>query len=103
MYLLDTNHCSRIISGDVFLAQHIARADEAAIATCVVVAGELLDMAHRSEQADTNLPRFRAFLEDIALYGVDGTTAAVYGELRAGLFARFGPREKVKRRRFTLS
>ncbi len=103
MYLLDTNHCSRLILGDALLAQRVAEAGEETVGTCVIVAGELLDMAHRSERAAANLPRFREFLEDIALYSVDEVTAAVYGEFKAALFAKFGPKEKEKRRRFTLS
>ena len=103
MHLLDTNHCSRLILGDALLAKRVADAGEEEIVTCVIVAGELLDMAHRSERASANLPRFREFVEDIALYSVDEATAAVYGEFKAALFARFGPKEKEKCRRFTLS
>ena len=103
MYLLDTNHCSRLILGDAPLARRVADAGEGEIRTCVIVAGELMDMAHRSERAVANLPSFRSFLEDIALYSVDEATAAIYGEFKVALFVKFGPKEKEKRRRFTLS
>lgn len=103
MYLLDTNHCTQLIDGNVAVAEHVGMAGEASMATCVIVRGELMDMAHRSERVTSNLTKIRAFLRDINVYLIDEQTADIYGELKAALFARFGPKEKSKRRRFTLS
>ncbi len=102
MYLLDTNHCSRLLLGDAVLDRRVIQAGENAIATCVIVYGELMDMARRSDRAEANLPQFRTFLEDIPVYLVDEEIAEVYGDLKSALFERFGPKEKAKRRRFTL-
>lgn len=102
MYLLDTNHCSRLLLGDAILARRVTQAGENAVVTCVIVYGELMDMARRSDRAEANLPQFRTFLEDIPVYLVDEEIAEVYGDLKSALFGRFGPKEKAKRRRFTL-
>lgn len=103
MYLLDTNHCTQLIDGNVAVAEHVGMVGETSMATCVIVRGELMDMAHRSERVISNLTKIRAFLRDINVYLIDEQTADIYGELKAALFARFGPKEKRKRRRFTLS
>ena len=103
MYLLDTNHCSRLMDGDLALAQRVADVGEAAVVTCVIVQGELLDMAHRSERVPENLAKVQDFLADIGIYGVDEAVATIYGTLKATFFTRFGPREKSKRRSFPFS
>ncbi len=60
MYLLDTNQCSRAIIGDSNILHHIAEAENAQIATCVIVQGELTDMAERSQRRESNLALVRA-------------------------------------------
>ena len=41
MYLLDTNHCSGAILGNANILRRLAETENIAIATCVVVQGEL--------------------------------------------------------------
>jgi tRNA(fMet)-specific endonuclease VapC len=101
MYLLDTNHCSRVIFGDSRLANQLA--DKArtntAVSTCVIVRGELIYMAEKSEQRQSNLMEVEAFFEDIFTYPVDQNTATIYGQLKVAVINYFGPKEKSKRRR----
>jgi tRNA(fMet)-specific endonuclease VapC len=40
MYLLDTNHCSRIIFGETNLIEQLEVHSEAGVATSVIVSGE---------------------------------------------------------------
>ena len=54
MYLLDTNHCSGAILGNANILRRLAEAEDIAIATCVIVQGELIYMAERSQQKERN-------------------------------------------------
>lgn len=99
MYLLDTNHCSRIIGGHSAVIDHLSRLGDVEVATCVIVQGELVFMAERSEQKSANLALIREFLDALRVYAMDSEVAHVYGQLKAGVVHRFGPREKSKRRR----
>ena len=71
MYLLDTDHCGRILGGDPALLTRVDDVGESRVATCTIVAGELIYMAHHSEYRASNLSRVRAFLQDIRVYFVD--------------------------------
>jgi tRNA(fMet)-specific endonuclease VapC len=44
MYLLDTNHCSRIIQGEPNVLQAILSKQNAGVAISVIVQGELLEL-----------------------------------------------------------
>ena len=76
MYLLDTNHCSKLLSGHSGISRKLKSLGDVLVATCVVVRGELVYMAEK--------------------------TANVYGKLKAALIVRFGPREKAKLRRIDI-
>lgn len=102
MYLLDTNHCSRLIDGDTRIRNRIVALGEASVATSVIVQGELVYMAEKSERRLHNLSVVRAFLHDIRLYYVDEGAADAYGELKAALIQHFGPRDRSKRHKMRL-
>jgi len=102
-YLLDTNHCSKLIDGDEDLLRRLAEMGDVSLATSVIVRGELLYIAENSEQKDENLERVRSFLDGIGLYLIDAPTADCYGELKTTLLRHFGPKERKQRRRFRLA
>jgi tRNA(fMet)-specific endonuclease VapC len=99
MYLLDTNHCSRIILGDKNIIRHISTIDRFQIATCVIVVGELTFMMENSQNKNSNLAQLDQFLQDIRIYLIGTKTATLYGQLKASLFNGFAPKDKEKRRR----
>jgi len=102
VYLLDTNHCSRIIEDDSAVVERVRTVGEDQVATCVTVYGELIYMAHKSERRNANLARVSAFLSDIRIYFADERVAEVYGEFKARIIAHFGPRDRRKRGRMTI-
>jgi len=70
--------------------------------TCVIVQGELMYMAHRSDHPAANEARVRHFLRGIEVLPLDPETADRYGKLKAAVIQRFGPKERAKRRRTNL-
>ena len=55
MYLLDTNHCSRLIMKDLALLRRIEEVETEQVSICAIVQGELVHMAENSEQRAGNL------------------------------------------------
>ncbi|NDJ20412.1 PIN domain-containing protein [Nostoc sp. B(2019)] len=102
MYLLDTNHCSRIIFGETNVIRLLQEHIGLGIATSVIVQGELLYMVQKSSQQEANLRFVRTFLQAIDLYPISGGVADVYGSLKGEIVEYFGPKDKVKRRKFTV-
>jgi tRNA(fMet)-specific endonuclease VapC len=103
MFLLDTNHCSRIILGDPKIVRHISLIDQSQIATSVIVQGELTFMMENSIKQKSNLAQLNEFLCNIRIYLVNSDTANFYGQLKALLFKQFAPKDKEKRRRTTIT
>ncbi|MDZ8035779.1 type II toxin-antitoxin system VapC family toxin [Nostoc sp. DedSLP04] len=102
MYLLDTNHCSRIIFGEPNLIQQLQAHSETGVGTSVIVCGELLYMAAKSEQKAANLERIKTFLNTIDLYPINLPISDIYGDLKGTLVNAFGPKEKTERRKFNI-
>lgn len=73
------------------------------MATSVISEGELIFMAEGSHREEENTRRVTAFLAGIRIYEIDPETAAVYGGLKAGLYTRFGPKERAKRRHTSIT
>ena len=103
MYLLDTNHCSRLIFGEPTICQKVEQIGESLMATNLIVAGELIFMAQKSEYKTENLAKVNSFLADINIYALDENTTSIYGKLKAEIINQFGPKEKAKRRKFNLT
>ena len=102
IYLLDTNHCSRVLENDAAVLQRLAALGDATIATCAIVRGELIFMAEFSQQRAVNLRRVATLLSRIIVYPIDEEVADWYGSLKARLLDRFGPKAKAKLRKMTL-
>ncbi|NET58600.1 MAG: type II toxin-antitoxin system VapC family toxin [Symploca sp. SIO2E6] len=100
MYLLDTNHCSRIIFGEPNLIEQLQLHTEAGVATSTIVCGELFYMAAKSERRAANLQQVRAFIDIIDLYPINLPISEIYGSLKGKLIAAFGPKDKAQRRKF---
>ncbi|MDY6783939.1 MAG: type II toxin-antitoxin system VapC family toxin [Cyanobacteriota bacterium] len=103
MFLLDTNHCSYAILGNTQVINRLASLGNETIVTCTIVKGELIDMAARSQQRQANLALVQRFLAGLYIYPIDETTAEVYGNLKAAVFARYAPRDKAQRRRTNIA
>lgn len=93
IYLLDTNHCSRLIENDPDVLRAVIAlpaADE--LVTTITVRGELFFMVEASARHAANLVRVQALLARLRLLDLDPPTDAQYGRLKAQLFAHFGPK-----------
>ena len=99
LYLLDTNHCSRLIERDPVVRHRLQLLGKVQVATSVVVCGELTFMAENSEQKAANLLRVQVLLRGLEIYPIDREIADIYGQLKAEIIARYGPRERSRRRR----
>ena len=99
MYLLDTNHCSRLLQGHPAIIEKLHSLGNALVTTCVIVRGELVFMAAKSQRSNENLQQIEGFLNDIIVYSIDDEVANIYGRLKAAILDRFGPKEKAKRRK----
>ena len=102
MFLLDTNHCSGIILENPQILARLSSLGETPISTCTIVMGELIDMAARSRRRQENLARVRRFTDRLYIYPIDTDTAEIYGDLKAGFFDRYAPKDRKQRRRTTI-
>jgi len=68
MYLLNTNHCSRIIQGHPSVIRKLVELRDTPVSTCVTVCGELIFMAEKSGNRKENLNLVRRFLRDILIH-----------------------------------
>jgi tRNA(fMet)-specific endonuclease VapC len=99
MFLFDTNHCSYAILGNTQILDRLANLGDVSISTCTIVQGELIDMAARSQQRQSNLALIQSFLLGLYIYPIDPTTAEIYGNLKAAVFDRYAPKDKAQRRK----
>lgn len=102
MYLLDTNHCSRIISGDLNILAKLQENSEQDIGISVITRGELLFMVEKSERQAENLEKVTQFVEAINIYRIDDAVADCYGQLKGKILKHFGPKDREKRSKITI-
>ncbi|NES00308.1 MAG: type II toxin-antitoxin system VapC family toxin [Symploca sp. SIO1B1] len=99
MYLLDTNHCSYLLRKEPTVYHYAIAIGTENLATCVIVQGELIFMAEKSEQKQLNLENVNNFLQYLRIYRVNETTVIIYGQLKTALINQFAPKNKSQRRR----
>ena len=98
LYLLDTNHCSRVIENDpdVLRAAQATRPPIDEVVTTVTVTGELFFMVEASDRLAVNRARVEGLLERLRLLDLDALVGERYGALKARLFAHFAPRSSKR-------
>ena len=103
MHLLDTNHCSRIMDGDLNVLSRLQENSEQEIGISVITRGELFFMVEKSERQKENLEKVTQFVEAINIYGVDDAIADCYGQLKGKILKHFGPKkDQAKRNKITI-
>ncbi|MGG0302793.1 type II toxin-antitoxin system VapC family toxin [Bacillus albus] len=102
MYLLDTNHCSRIINKDSVILQKLRVLGEVRVATAFIVEAELHFMVNKSVKKEENLLAVQAFLDTIEVLRESEQVSTIYGNLKARLLERYGPKDKKKQRKTKL-
>ena len=102
MYLLDTTHCSHLLNGDEGIARKLAELNDIPVKTCVIVKGELVCMAVRSQRKEENEQKVASFLNDIEVLPVDSKAAEEYGNIKNAVLTKYGSQMKSRRRKTTL-
>ncbi len=84
------------------LKQKLESLDDTLFSACVAVVGELLYGVYELDRIKDNLEAVTELLNDMyTVYEIDVETASVYGQLKAGIISRFGPKDKALRRMAT--
>lgn len=102
-YLLDTNHCSYIINGNIQVINALNTRENDTIAISIITYAELLYMADKSERKSENITALKHFLSQVNLYFIDEETAIFYSNIKTAIFNYFAPKDKNKRRRTSIS
>jgi tRNA(fMet)-specific endonuclease VapC len=102
LFLLNTNHCSRILEGEQPVLERFVEHRSDGAATCVIVQGELFYMAHFSQRTERNVKRVSDFLGAIQIHSIDEPTCDLYGRIKTAAMHKWGPKERAKRRNFDL-
>jgi tRNA(fMet)-specific endonuclease VapC len=100
MYLLDTTHCLYIMARFPRIEERLRTLGKTKLSTCVIVEGELLVGAYKSNSISDNIQEIEDFLKDMIVYVIDSDTAEFYGILKNIILDNFGPKDRSKRRNF---
>lgn len=102
MYLLDTNHCSKLIDKDPLICARLEKLGSTPVATCAIVRGELRFMVEKSNRKSENEAKVSAFLNDIEIFPVDDRAADLYGKIKELVISKYGPATMKSTRRVKL-
>ena len=102
MYLLDTNHCSDILTkqNPNTITKLRTLPKDTQVAINAIIYGELVLMVEKSQRKIENWPLLESFIKRVRIYPLDAATSIYYGSIHAALFNYFAPRDKSKRRTF---
>jgi tRNA(fMet)-specific endonuclease VapC len=102
-YLLDTNHCFRLIARDARMLAALNERPLERLMTSVVVAGELRYGALISERRIENALAVEDFLGRIDQIAISPAISQIYADLKAGILMKLGPKDRSRRRAFDLT
>ena len=91
MYILDTNHCSKLIANDSNITKKLEDLGSTKVATCAIVSGELRYMVERSARKLENEVKVNSFLSGIEIFPVDDSAADYYGRIKERIISTYGP------------
>ncbi len=99
-YLLDTNHCSKILKRDAAVLEKVRSVDEEQVFTCVIVQGELFYMVSRSAWKGVNRANVLVFMNNVGILEIDQGTTEIYGEMKAIIMNHYAPLSGRRPRNF---
>ena len=93
IYLLDTNHASKLMAGEEPISSHVAGQSQIGDQFCisVTVLAELFFAAYASRKCEHNLSKIDDLLARVRLLGFSRAAAEEYGRVRAELKAKGRP------------
>jgi tRNA(fMet)-specific endonuclease VapC len=91
------------MEGNPHVVEHLDALGDVLVGISVVARGELMYMVAKSHRQALNLGRVQSFLLGIRLYVVNEGTSNIYGQLKTDFLAYYGPRDKSKRSRVTIT
>jgi len=97
MYLLDTNHVSKLLEGQSRVVDQVARIGSGNISVPFAVCGELIYMACKSQRREANLQIVHRCLQKVLVIHSDYKLCAAYADLKEAFIRRFGPRQARRR------
>lgn len=104
MYLLDTNHCSKLLNGDAVVSTKLAQVGLANCSTSTVVVGELFYMVEHSTYKAQNRAVVNALVPTLTILAVDKECAEIYGRIKEKLYIRYvGKKGLLKRVKLSLT
>ncbi len=85
VFLLDTNHASRLMGGDMLLRVRAedASASDARFGISTTVLGELYFAVHASQHREQNLRALWSMLSSLIVWPYDEEAAAEFGKIQA--------------------
>ncbi len=102
-YLLDTNHCSKLLfRKNNPIERYLSEIGDTPVSINSIIAGELNYMAEKSVYLSENREIISSFLDEITILPLDRKTCEIFAIMKAGLFRKFGPRDRKRMRKIRI-